>query len=326
MRLIGQAGLAGLTLTLLLVQGGCVTARPEPAALPAELRAQLGKVGVVAARFAPPIDMTRPMTKLRAAGLGFLLGGPFYALVGAGSAEWADRAQKAEAALQHAFGELKTQQTLGDRLVALARDEARLDLVPVGDVGPTDSQQQEIDYRSLAAEGIDTILEVSVTRLGLRDPYSSVWDFPGPNPPLALSMTTRLRLIRSGDGAEFYREELSHRSQSKTFVEWGAHDAQALREVLDATYTTVAREIIRLTLPPPPEPRIRPAPTLPAPEPSLSAVPLNVWKTAPIGEQGATIRYQLIEKGSPLDTCTPPLVSVRIYEGGVQCAPAGLLK
>jgi hypothetical protein len=51
-------------------------------------------------------------------------------------------------------------------------------------------------------------------------------------------------------------------------------------------------------------------------------VPINVWKTAPIGEQGTMVRYQLIEKGSSLDTCTPPLVSVRIYEGGVTCAPA----
>jgi hypothetical protein len=91
-------------------------------------------------------------------------------------------------------------------------------------------------------------------------------------------------------------------------------------------YTNLAREIIRLVFPPAQGPSRRPTPTPPAPEPSLSAVPLNVWKIAPIGEQGAMVRYQLIEKGSPLDTCTPPLVSVRIYEGGVQCAPAGLLK
>ena len=151
MRLIGQAGLAGLTLTLLLVQGGCVTARPEPAALPTELRAQLGKVGVVAARFAPPIDMTRPMTKLRAAGLGFLLGGPFYALVGAGSAEWADRAQKAEAALQHAFAELEIQQALQDRLVALARDEARGERQVLGRPGDLERRDIFSSLRSATA-------------------------------------------------------------------------------------------------------------------------------------------------------------------------------
>jgi hypothetical protein len=317
---VGRAGLIGLTLTLLLVQGGCATARPEPAPLPPELRAQLGRVGVVAARFAPALEATRPRTgKLRWAALGFLLGGPLYALIGAGSAEWADRAQKAEAALQHAFAELKIQQALRDRLVALARDEARLDVGPGGDVGPA-RPEEATDYRRLAAEGVDTVLEVSVTRLGL------VTREEAPNPRLALTMTTRVRLVRSGDGVELYREELSHRSGSRKFVEWATHDAQAFRGNLDAAYTNVAREIIRLTLPPPPEPRVRPTPTPPAPEPSLSAVPLNVWKIAPIGEQGAMVRYQLIEKGSPLDTCTPPLVSVRIYEGGVQCAPAGLLK
>jgi hypothetical protein len=81
-----------------------------------------------------------------------------------------------------------------------------------------------------------------------------------------------------------------------------------------------------LVLPQAQPPTLRSAPTSPAPEPSLSAVPLNIWKTAPIGDQGAMVRYQPVEKGSPLDTCTPPLVSVRIYEGGVQCVPAELLK
>jgi hypothetical protein len=319
-RLSRQAGLIGLTLPLLLVQGGCATARSEPGALGPEFRAQLGRVGVVAARFAPALEATRPRTgKLRWAALGFLLGGPLYALIGAGSAEWADRAQKAEAAVQHAFAELKIQQTLRDRLVALARDEARLDLGRGGDVGPA-GPEEATDYRRLAAEGIDTVLEVSVTRLGL------VTREEAPNPQLALTMTTRVRLVRSGDGAELYREELSHRSGSRKFVEWAEHDAQAFRGGLDAAYTNVAREIIGLVLPPAQGSPRRPAPTPPAPEPSLSAVPINVWKTAPIGEQGATVRYQLIEKGSPLDTCTPPLVTVRIYEGGVQCSPAGLLK
>jgi hypothetical protein len=82
----------------------------------------------------------------------------------------------------------------------------------------------------------------------------------------------------------------------------------------------------RLVLPQAQQPTPRPAPTPPPPEPSLSAVPINVWKTAPIGAQGAMVRYQLIEKGSPLDTCTPPLVSVRIYDGGITCAPAQVLK
>ena len=139
-------------------------------------------------------------------------------------------------------------------------------------------------------------------------------------------MTTRIRLIRSGDGTELYRHELNHRSGSGTFVEWATKDARAFREAMDAAYTDVSRQTIRLVSLPAPRPPLRPEPTPPAPEPSLSAVPLNVWKTAPIGEQGATARYQLIEKGSPLDTCAPPLVSVRIYEGGVTCAPAELVE
>lgn len=218
MGLIGPAGVTWLTLGLLLMQGGCATiSPPAPPPLPPEIRAQLGRVEVVAARFAPTIELTRPMTKLREAALGFLLGGPIYALIGAGSAEWADRAQKAEVALQHAFAELKIQQALRDRLVALARDEARLDLGPGGDVGPI-RPEEDADYHPLAAEGIDTVLEVSVTRLGLGGGEEG-----GPNPMLTMILTTRIRLVRSGDGAELYREELSRRSGSrKLFVEWAA--------------------------------------------------------------------------------------------------------
>jgi hypothetical protein len=136
----------------------------------------------------------------------------------------------------------------------------------------------------------------------------------------------RIRLIRSGDGAELYRQELTDRSGPRKFVEWAARDARAFREALDVTYTRVSREIVRAVLPPGQGPRLRPAPPPPPPEPSLSAVPLNVWKTAPIGKQGVMVRYRLIEMGSPLDTCTPPLASVRIYEGGVRCVPAELVK
>jgi hypothetical protein len=360
MRLIGRAGVTWLTLTLLLVQGGCATISPPlPAPLPPEMRAQLGRVGVVSGRFAPATDVDVPTAgKLRGAakgaavgvlgaivgagwmalafgscsgsgcelaaviGLGVLVGAAALeavtgAVVGAVTAESAAKVRAAEAGLQHALAELKVQETQRDRLLTVARDETRLDLVPGGDLGPTDPDV-DVDYQPLAAQGIDTILEVSVTRLGLTGDQ-------GLNPPLALSMTTRIRLIRSGDGAELYREELSHRSGSRKFVEWAANDARAFHESMDAAYTDVSREIVRLltgSIPAPAPPAPKPPPS---PEPTLRAVPVNEWKTAPIGENGATVRYRLVEKGSPLDACTPPLVSVRIYEGGVTCAPAELL-
>jgi hypothetical protein len=319
--------------------------------------AQLGKMGVVSGRFVPATVVERPAAgKVRGAAkgaavgalggaaaaaeglrfsrggcsgdacgfvavvmLGVLIGAATVgaatgAVIGAVTTESAVKAREATAALQHAFAELQIQQTLRDRLVTIARDEAQLDLMPVADPSPADPDV-DVDYRPLAAQGMDTILEVSMTQLGLTGDRSV-------NPPLELSMTTRIRLIRSRDGAELYHQELNNRSESRKFVEWAANDAEAFREAMDAAYTDVSREIVRLVWPP----ALRPAPTPPAPEPSLSVVPINVWKTAPIGEQGAMVRYQLIEKGSPLDTCTPPLVSVRIYEGGVACAPAELVK
>ena len=61
MRLVRQAGVAWLTLALLLVQGGCAaSARPVPPPLPPEMRVQLGKVSVVSGRFVPATDVQRP--------------------------------------------------------------------------------------------------------------------------------------------------------------------------------------------------------------------------------------------------------------------------
>ncbi len=365
MRLIGRAGITWLTLGLLLVQAGCATGlAPVPPrslpSLPPEIRAQLGRVGVVSGRFVPATVVERPAAgKVRGAakgaaagalgvtagmagaaafsrvgcsgegcalaaviGLGVLIGAATVgtvvgAIVGAVTTESAVKAREAQAALQHAYAELNIQQTLRDRIVSIARAEAQFDLIPVADPSPADPDV-DVDYRPLVAQDLDTVFEVSVTGLGLTGDRSV-------NPPLALSATTRIRVIRSRDGAELYRHDLPYRNGSRKFVEWAANDAAAFREALDAAYTDISRQIIRLVWP---SAQFPPAavPPPPAPEPSLSAVPINVWKTAPIGEQGATVRYQLIEKGSPLDTCTPPLVSIRIYEDGVQCAPAGSLK
>jgi hypothetical protein len=359
MRPIGQLGVAWLTLALLLVQVGCATvSRPLPRPLPPKASAELGRVGVVSGRFVPAIDVQRPTAgKGSAAVRGAMMGAgaalaPFStlagtcsgrdcglvavvmlgvligvatvgavtgAVVGAVTAESPAKVHDAEATLTHALTELKVQEALRDRLLTIARDSARVALVPGGEIGPTESDMA-VDYRPLAAQGLDTILEVSVTRLGLTGDRRA-------NPLLALSMTIRIRLIRTEDGAELYQEGLDHRSGSHKFVAWAANDAEAFRQAMDAAYTDVSGEIVRLVLPPPVHgPGLRRAPTPPAPEPSLSTVPLNVWKSAPIGEQGAMVRYRLIEKGSPLDTCGPPLVSVHIYEGGVQCAPAELVE
>jgi hypothetical protein len=359
MRQIRRAGVAWLTLALLLMQGGCATVSRPPRPLSPEARAELGRLGLVSGRFVPAIDVQRPTTgrgsaAVRGAALaagsvlppfsalavsctgrecglvvivmfGVLLGVATVgaltgAVVGAATAESAAQVHDAEAALTRALAELKIQEALRDRIVTIAGEDTHLVLVPGGDVGPTESDMA-VDYRPLAAQGLDTILEVSVIRLGLTGDRRRV------NPPLALSIAARIRLLRSGDGAELYHQELNHRSGSRKFVEWAANDAEAFREAMDAAYTDISRQIIRLVLPPPVQgPELLPTPPPPALEPSLSTVPLNVWKTAPIGEQGVMVRYQLIEKGSPLDTCTPPLVSVRIYEAGVECVPAELLK
>lgn len=160
------------------------------------------------------------------------LGGAIY---GAIAAETADKVEAAEAIFKNTLADLKIQETFRDRVLQVARDETRHPFVLLSEGGPT-APGEDVGYSSIVSQGIITILEVSVKKLGLPG--------VGINPPLPLVMSAGARLVRVDDGEELYTREWVYMSRKREFVEWAANNAQPLREELERASQTLAEQVV----------------------------------------------------------------------------------
>ena len=167
------------------------------------------------------------------------LGGAVY---GAVTAEPASRISAAESELKSAVVDLNVQETLRDHVLRTGRDRSSLNFVALDDRGPT-AVGEPIDYRALASEGVDTVVEVSVPRIRLAGKA-------GINPPVALFMTARARVIRTADGAELYAETFEYGGGSTyKFLEWAAAGGLAFRQEMDRGTRSLAGDIAQLLFP-----------------------------------------------------------------------------
>lgn len=88
-----------------------------------------------------------------------------------------------------------------------------------------------------ASQGMDAILEISVREVGLIGEGCI-------NPPLALFVTVRTRLIRLADGTVPYAQTFEYRTKERTFAEWASNNAQSFREELDRAHQRLAADIV----------------------------------------------------------------------------------
>lgn len=88
-----------------------------------------------------------------------------------------------------------------------------------------------------ASQGMDAILEISVREVGLIGEGCI-------NPPLALFVTVRTRLIRLADGRVPYAQTFEYRTKERTFAEWASNNAQSFREELDRAHQRLAADIV----------------------------------------------------------------------------------
>src|SRR5439155_13026826 len=70
------------------------------------------------------------------------------------------------------------------------------------------------------------------------------------NPPVALFMTARARVIRTADGAELYAETFEYGGGSTyKFLEWAAEGGRAFRQEMDRGTRSLADDIAQLLFP-----------------------------------------------------------------------------
>jgi len=249
-----------LTVILLIGQLGCAV-KTAPPRVSEELRAGLGTVAVAPARFIPKETEFRIPTKgqARGAGRGAATGAmvsaelfplivlcPVYpALIGAGAviggvygagaAESKTTVEEAAAAYKKALANIKIQQALGECIFECARTQAPYTFVLL-DQGRR-VVNERLDYRPLAGNGINTILEVNVLKFGLEGEGKI-------NPPLHVTMTVHTRLIRAADNWSLYERTFDYASQNHKFTEWAANEAELFRGMVGRACQELSDEIV----------------------------------------------------------------------------------
>lgn len=173
-------------------------------------------------------------TAVGSAIVGAPIGATLGAMKGATKDPPAEAVRKAEADLQDLLAVLKVQEGMRDHVVQLTRDQTQHPVLLM-DHGPT-TQEKKPTYRALATEGIDTVLELNVSRVELSGPWAV-------NPHGALVMTVRVRLIQVMDGTELSARDFQYNGGPGPFTDL-ADNPEPLREGLEVAYQTLAKEIL----------------------------------------------------------------------------------
>jgi hypothetical protein len=154
-------------------------------------------------------------------------------VVGAAKAPGAGEVRAAEATFTTALHAKTIQEALRGQTVAAALGKG----ANLGSVSPESAQaaSQLRDYRSLAAEGIDTVVEVALTKAGTRG--------SGIDSPLLLYMEAHVRLIRTGENAEVFFADYRYLGKGLKLSEWLANQGQPLLRALEAGYESLGSQI-----------------------------------------------------------------------------------
>jgi uncharacterized membrane protein len=167
------------------------------------------------------------------------IGGMAGGVVGAVKAEPAKKVDEAENIIKEAIAKLKIQETFRNHVAREAQQDKRGRFTILEGYGPT-SLDQKATYRNLADRGIETILQISIVRIGLI----GKWEV---NPQLQLEMAVQVKIIRARDDKELYSDIFLYTGKSRKFSEWCADNAQALNDELEQCYSVLAEDIIAVT-------------------------------------------------------------------------------
>ncbi|HEU4371577.1 MAG TPA: hypothetical protein VFV05_25415 [Methylomirabilota bacterium] len=139
------------------------------------------------------------------------------------------------------------------RIASAIEEEGRRRSASVTILSPSSVPADAIDtgsYRGAAVQGIDTVAEITLGRLGLERRPSSSSDralklsVPDVDPMLGVAVEARLRLVKAADDTVVLEKTYAHRSpRDARFVEWAHDGAAGFREARDTALETLAREI-----------------------------------------------------------------------------------
>jgi len=140
-----------------------------------------------------------------------------------------------KAAVETTMNPNVVQDTLRDQVEADAKiGGVKLVKVPLASA---QKAARDNDYPPLAALGVDTVLEVSMTQIfGEAEGEMS-------NPVLPLDMQAHIRLIKTSDNYEIFSGDYFYRGKQLKYTEWSANNAEQLAKAMRAGYEAIGRDI-----------------------------------------------------------------------------------
>jgi hypothetical protein len=160
---------------------------------------------------------------------------PVVAVVGAVKAPSAEEIGKSEATMTKSLDAKLIQGDLRDQVVAAARATGIRTVSASTENSKTTTQLP--DYAALAADGVDTVLEVALTQVFTKIMTKEI------NPTLPLFMQAQIRVVRTKDNSVVLAENFFYHGKQFTYTEWTANNAEKLAQALKSGYETIALDI-----------------------------------------------------------------------------------
>ena len=233
--------------SLFMLSFGCTSVPPKT-----QYQASITKLAIVAANHPPEIKFegfSRSKGKGAIDTMGKALDGslqgrelgiillpitlPVSAAIGAAMAPSADTVKHAEEEWSKDFEKWTTMDFLHDQVIAAARDNG----ASWQPVTPDLRQHilQTADYKALANSGIDTVLELAITRISARGDALDA--------PLSLQMYAHARLLRTEDNTEIFSADGEYWGDRHTRSEWTADNSKILLHALAEGYQALGKHI-----------------------------------------------------------------------------------
>lgn len=261
---------------LLAIPFGCAhTPKTAPPSSEQE-KVDLGTIGIVTGRFPPEVKLQKPMGKAGGAGAGALVGaaaaggtvlyvascaGPIGILLlgyppitavaggitgagaviggvaGAVKGESSKKKKETEVTLNTVFSDINIQETVRNHILKECQEQTRHRFVLLDHKGPV-TPDDNVDYRPLTNESIETVLEVSPLKFGLIRKDINV------NPTLSFQMKIRARLVRVIDGMELYVHTFKYEGGRKKYIDWSEDAGQPFRKEFYYGVQSISKDIV----------------------------------------------------------------------------------
>ena len=134
---------------------------------------------------------------------------------------------------------LQLQEAMRERVEQYVNKQGGAILVRLSDAGPL-SPDEQASYQSLAPQKIDTVLEITVTSLGMQAADKNNLDI---DPALVVFIKARTRLVQTKNNTMLQDRPYIFESETRTFSEWSTDNGRLTAESMMQGYQKIAEQV-----------------------------------------------------------------------------------